>query len=178
MAVHRTAWLGLLALMATAPCQAFIGMSIPMYQPACAYSCYNVISAAMLDCPENTETSDHDGGMMMKRHGGMEAATPACRAQSQPFLDTLAYCLSTHCNDTHASVLEAFWEENATGDETVMPQWTYSQSLARVDGTPTAVFDDDETMTQAVLVDEQGWMSDVRTISNFAANEARHALYA
>jgi hypothetical protein len=175
-----TSCAGILALFFLAQrCHAFIGMSIPMYKPPCAYSCYNVISGAMLDCPDNDGDGDHHSGMMMKRHGGMEAATPECRSQSLPFLTTLAYCLSTKCPESvHASTLEGFWEENATGDERVMAQWTYGQSIAKVNGTPTAMFDDDNMLNETVLVDTAAWMKDMRTIDNFATNEARHALYA
>lgn len=109
----------------------------------------------------------------------MEAATPECRSLSLPFLTTLAYCLSTKCPDSvHTNILEGFWEENATGDEMVMPHWSYGQSLAQVNGTPTAIFDSHDMLSGTVLVDNAAWMNDVRTIDNFASNEARHALYA
>jgi len=178
--LHLYPWLGLFALLAIfQQSHAFIGMSIPMYEPPCAYSCYNVISGAVLDCPKDTEIDQHQHGMVMKRHGGMEATTPACRAQSLPFLTTLAYCLSTKCPDTvHASTLQGFWEEKATGDKTVEAHYTYSESLAMVNATPTAVLDPHEELTDTMLVDSVGWLDDMRTISNFAANEARHALYA
>ena len=178
--------LGLLAL--SAPVHAFIGMSIEMYKPPCAHACRDMIASAMLECPETTE--DHHESMQMrrdlpsklvKRHGDMDMATPACRAQSLPFLTSLAYCINTRCLDVPASRIEKFWEDTAAGGvmyHPTMPHYSYAEALMKVNGTPTQMYDAEATVTGTVLTDETEWYDDMRTIDNFAKVEATHALYA
>jgi len=175
-------------LVLVAPVKAFIGMSIEMYKPPCAHACRDMIASAMLECPESTE--DHSEGMQMrrdlpsalvKRHGDMDMVTPACRAQSLPFLTSLAYCIDTRCVGVPASKVDKFWETTAAGGvmyHPTVPHYTYAEALMSINGTPTQMYDADATVTGTVLTDEKEWLDDMRTIDNFATIEARHALYA
>lgn len=153
-----------------------------MYKPPCAYACRDMISGAMLDCPESTEDHhagmDMDGMSMKKRHGHEDPATPACRSQNLPWLTTLAYCISQKCSTVENSKLEWFWENKASdgdSDEPIVPHWTYGETLMFVNGTPTALYDSEEVLNSTVLVDEESYMADYLTIDDFARGEAIHA---
>lgn len=46
----------------------------------------------------------------------MEAETePECYATDDVFLQSLAYCISTHCKGTQAWELERYWKMNVAG---------------------------------------------------------------
>lgn len=178
-------------LLLSTPALGFIGMSIPMYKPPCAYACRDMISSAMLECPDDQD-GDHDmddmGGMAMKRsvslakrHGHDDMASPECRAGSVPFLTTLAFCISQKCQGELESKIDYFWENKAADGDTwnpILPKWTYAESLMMVNSTPTMVYDSEMVLNGTVLVDDQSWREDYLTIDNFASGEAVHARYA
>lgn len=162
----------------------FIGMGITMYKPNCAFACRGVIETAMIDCDESHDHDDMDMGdmAMVKRHGDDEMITPECRAMSKPFLSTLAYCLSTNCpSDTPASVLEAYWEAQATGDPDVVPMWNYEQSLMLVNGTPSITFDShahEQELNDTQLLASSDLKQQAATMKNFEDGEGLHVQYA
>jgi hypothetical protein len=162
----------------------FIGMGTPMYDPVCAYACQAVVSMADIECDESHDHSDMDmgdmGGMSMKkRHGDDGDVTPECRAMSEPYLTSLAYCINSTCShDLDTWRLEQFWEKEAVGGPGVEPMWTYGQSLMMVNGTPTTTFNMDEPMNETQLVAASDWEEQSRTLGNFAVGEKIHARYA
>jgi hypothetical protein len=82
------------------------------------------------------------------------APTPACQAQNLPFLETIAYCMSTRCStDVPVWTREEFWATKLLSD--VVPKWTYSESLAQLgNSTPTMVYNSSarENMTMPVMI--------------------------
>jgi hypothetical protein len=158
----------------------FIGMGIPMYDPVCAYACRAVISSADIECDDTHDHDDMDmGGMSMrKRHGHSTDITPECRAMSEPFLTTLAYCINSTCpSDITAWVLEQYWLVEATGGPGVEPMWNYEQSLMMVYSTPATTFDSHEMMTETQLLASSDLEAQSTTLKNFADGEATHARY-
>ena len=162
----------------------FIGMGIPMYDPVCAFACRAVIATATIECDD---THDHDdmagmAGMSMikvKRHGHESEITPECRAMSEPFLTTLAYCINSTCPaDSEPWVLEKYWIDESTGEPTVKPMWNYEQSLIMVNSTPATTYDSDEMMMETQLLSESDLKEQSLTLKNFADGEAIHARYA
>lgn len=159
----------------------FIGMGIPMYDPVCAFACRAVIASAAIECDDTHDHSDMDmGGMSMavvKRHGHDTEITPECRAMSEPFLTTLAYCINSSCTDTKAWILEKYWLDETTGEPGVEPMWTYEQSLMMVNATPATTFDPEEMMMDTQLVAASDLKEQSRTLKNFADGETLHARY-
>ncbi|KAF5627268.1 ferric reductase Fre2p [Fusarium tjaetaba] len=123
-----------------------MGYGQSWYDPPCAYACRAVIGSAPLDCPSmdhhSTGTSEHS-------HGGSPLAP--CIATNGDFLRTLAYCLSTWCEDVSASKLEAYWAQQATGDKTVSAEWTYGAALANLTGSPKRTYTAGETLNYTAL---------------------------
>lgn len=160
----------------------FIGMGIPMYEPVCAFACRSVIASAKIECDDDHDHSDMDmGGMSMaiiKRHGDETEITPECRAMSEPFLSTLAYCINSTCPaDIKVWVLEKYWLAEAAGEPGVEPMWSYEQSLMKVNTTPATTFDPEEMMMETQLVAAGDLEEQSRTLKNFADGEAIHARY-
>lgn len=164
---------------------AFIGMGIPMYDPVCAYACRAVISSADIACDDS---HDHDGmdmdmgGMSMKmakRHGHETDITPECRAMSEPFLTTLAYCINSTCpRSTEDWVLERYWSVESTGEESVKPMWGYTESLLMVNTTPATTYDAHERINETQLIASDKWEMQRGSLQSFAEGEAIHARYA
>ncbi|KAL7806811.1 ferric reductase-like transmembrane component [Trichoderma aethiopicum] len=104
------------------------GFGRTSYDPLCAESCLRSFTSLMLPC-----TSMEEGDM------GMMTTPPSCRAESTPFLTSVAWCMSDKCVGVPASKLEAYWEDWVTGDKGVQPKWTYAEALAEVDPRPPKV---------------------------------------
>lgn len=175
-----------LPLLAVLPAaSAFIGMGIPMYDPVCAYACRAVIASADIACDDAHDHGGMDMGDMsmavevVKRHGHDTKITPQCRAMSEPFLTTLAYCINSTCpNDTEAWKLEKYWTTESTGEPEVKPMWTYEESLVHVNGTPQTTYDSHERMGETQLLATDSWGQQKRSLQSFAEGEAIHARYA
>lgn len=118
------------ALAGTAGASGLTGITYFPYSPYCAMTCLRSFSSLMLSC---------------SRMVGMDVSTSTeCWASNTPYLTSVAYCISIKCADGDylASTLEAFWEENITGQSsdgvfTVPAKWTYQQSLENIASPPT-----------------------------------------
>ncbi|KAK4186937.1 ferric reductase like transmembrane component-domain-containing protein [Podospora australis] len=172
MRYTNAGWLALAAL--TGPAQALIGYPIVMYDPSCAWGCYDVVSGYMLEC------SVHDHGPVgAHSHGAGGPTSPECRAGDTPFLTTLAYCMSTMCDSSiPASKLEKFWEQQATGSKTVAAKWSYGETLAKIQEAPTTEFSEDEMhLNRTVLLDHESVHANAITREHFEYAEIIHSRY-
>jgi hypothetical protein len=131
-----------------------IGYGQWWYDPTCGYSCRAVISSAGLDCPADTMSGmdDDSGGMDMS----MSSPTASCIAQNADFLRTLAYCISTRCpaDGVSTAKIEAYWADQATGDSTILPMWTYGAALANITQPPTRVYNSTDTLNYTALISD------------------------
>lgn len=133
-------------------CLASIGLtgidSFP-YHPFCAQACYGSLASYRLDCSEiHGDPNDHDAHVM---------TSPECRADHLDFLRSLAWCISTKCeeyDDLKVSEIEDFWERTATSDPSVLPVWTYSVALANITEAPTVVLGHGGTINTTVVTPE------------------------
>ncbi|KAK4100929.1 hypothetical protein N658DRAFT_524460 [Parathielavia hyrcaniae] len=150
-----------------------IGYGIDMYNPTCAFACIDTVRGWPLDCHE------HDG------HGGMDShhtpsATPECRASSDPYLQTLAWCLHTHCPGVKNSTLETVWEMDVVARQKVqpLPAYSYQVALSRAAAAPpTSVLDAEATLNTMSLVDEQSWLANFNGLEVFEKMEVRAETY-
>ena len=128
----------------------FPGYGFSWYAPACGFSCYSALSGAPLICT----SMDHSGGHDHSHGSG--PTTPECRANDSTFLKTLAYCMDTFCPST-VSVWqrEKFWSLRITGDESVLPKWPYTTSLAKITETPTLEFNSSNVLNETAILPQE-----------------------
>lgn len=161
---------GLLAL--SAPVASLIGYGIVMYDPACAFGCYDALSGYMLDC------SNHDHVSFGHEHGGGGATTPECRAQSTPWLTSLAYCIDSKCDSSvPAWKKEKFWLGQSTGSKVVEPIWNLAEALAQVKEAPIQEINKDEILNVTTLTNHESWETNTLTREFFEEAEATHSRY-
>lgn len=155
-----------------------IGYGITMYKPACAFACQSSISNP-LDCPD----AHHDmEGMVMKRMSGMdmEKPSPECYANNEPYLQTLAYCISTHCaEDVTNSSIDSFFEMSLGGrlKQPPKPMYSYAEALLRIETPPTNQTDPEEMLTRVSLIDDESYIANLNGNDGFQNSEAKHSLY-
>lgn len=134
---------------------AFIGMGEDMYNPSCAYACRAVIATALIDCPSGSIAEQHSADTPV-------TVTPSCRAESSPFLTTLAVCINDRCFPDFwptREKLEWYWYKEATGDSMLAPMWGWQEAYDKVNVTPTAVFDVSAKLDDTVLVSRDAWLA-------------------
>ncbi|KAK4159057.1 ferric reductase like transmembrane component-domain-containing protein [Cladorrhinum sp. PSN259] len=162
---------GLLAL--SSPAAALIGYGITMYDPSCAFGCYDSISGYMLECSvhEHGSTGAHS-------HGAGGPTSPECRSGDTPFLTTLAHCIKSTCDpSTPVWKIEKFWTQQATGSKTVAPKWSYGEALAQVEEPPTIQVNTTDMLTITSLVDPETAKTNAVTREYFEYAETIHSRY-
>lgn len=108
---------------------------MPTGDPARASACTGSLAVFALGC-STEDHSNHDGG---HGHGSPIVTTPSCRVGDEPYLTTVAWCMSTKCTDFDVPIsrLEEIWELKVTGDPSVRAKWSYTEALLNVDTPPT-----------------------------------------
>ncbi|PSN74311.1 hypothetical protein BS50DRAFT_539489 [Corynespora cassiicola Philippines] len=134
-----------------------VGYPIKMYDPPCAYGCRDTVSGYMLEC----EDAGMGGGHSHHSDMEMEAPSPQCYATNDFFLQTLAWCISTHCKDVAVADLEDYWVTDVVGRAAnqPIPKYSYQQALARVMEPPTTVADPEQVLNFTSLVDEESYLA-------------------
>lgn len=151
-----------------------IGFGVKMYDPPCAFACRDMASGFMLDCGDaGSGGGSHHGGMEM------EKPTPLCYTVNEPFLQTLAYCISTHCQDQPFSKLENWWVEEVAGREPnqPVPKISYQKALANVGQAPTSIVGEEDVLNRTSLIDEDGWLASYNGDHGFEITEIRSETY-
>lgn len=157
------------------PGHGLIGYGISMYKPLCAYTCRDVLSTSMLNCSEHMDMSE---GMDMEMDMG-SATSPECYATDDAFLETLAYCMSTHCQNVPVWDLEKYWNMNIAGTQPKqpVPKATYQQTLANMTTEPTDTLVVGEDLNKTMIVSEEGYQSSYNAQSVFEEMEDHHETY-
>lgn len=98
---------------------------------------------------------------------------PDCYATDDAFLQTLAWCLSSRCEDVPAWKLEKYWIENAVGTLAVQPdpKETYQQALDKIEGSPTAEYTTGSLNQTSVVADDL-WQTAYNTDTIFGDQES------
>ncbi|KAI1374516.1 ferric-chelate reductase [Hypoxylon crocopeplum] len=180
------------------PGHGFIGYGIEMYRPACAYGCHDSISAP-LNCTDAEMGDDGDmGGMrrLRKRMGDMGGdsmdddlpsgdgwmvmdPTPACMANNDFYLQTLAYCLKERCLDVPVSELEEYWALNVAGRKTDQPapKESYQEALAAITTTPSRELNNSMVLNYTAVVSDEQYIPNYYADLNFEGSEQTHERY-
>jgi hypothetical protein len=146
-----------------------------------------------LFCPNDTMTEgsssmsmsiDSDGSSQFMNSTGMasDMPSPSCIVQSWPFLQTVAYCIDTHCNDIadrNISTLEAYWKNNMAGRQAnqPLPTLTYQDALRGIPSPPNETLNKGSTMQHAVLIPYEDWLEDYNCDVQFEYQESVSELY-
>ncbi|SMR55512.1 unnamed protein product [Zymoseptoria tritici ST99CH_1A5] len=155
----------------------FIGYGITMYKPSCAFACRDAFVGYMLEC--STDASPHlSKRMSMGSMSGM-VTTPECYATDDAFLQSMAYCISTHCSDVPIWRLEKWWATRLTGRGANLPQpkQAYSATLAHVTTPPNSTIAKGGFLNQTGLVDEHAWLANFNADNIFEVNEINHVTW-
>lgn len=145
-----------------------VGYGIQPKQPFCAFACLDSISYATLSCSE----------MMYMDGEWMEMQSAACYASNDAFLQTLAWCMKTHCGDVPAWKLERFWARDVVGQQAVQPapKYTYQVAVGLIDGTP-GVVTNGSAINVTSVVDEGTWVAHYNTNVVFISQESQQERY-
>ncbi|KAF2023914.1 ferric reductase-like protein transmembrane component 4 [Setomelanomma holmii] len=123
-----------------------VGYGIDAANPACAFGCREAISGATLNC----STVEEMPGME-----GMDMGDAL----------TLANCISTRCTDVLSWKHEKYWKDNVAGAFVVQPdpKETFQEALAKVNGTPTTVYNETGVLNVTSIVAEEFWWAAYNT---------------
>ncbi|KAL8953431.1 MAG: hypothetical protein Q9222_000705 [Ikaeria aurantiellina] len=157
------------------PGHGLIRYGISMYQPLCASTCRDVLSTSKLDCSEMDMS-----GMDMDMDMGMGSETsPECHATDNAFLATLAYCISTRCQDVPLWNLERYWTMNVAGTsvDQPLPKATYQETLANMTTRPKDTLAVGGDLNRTMLVPDEDYRTSYRTHGVFERVETNHATY-
>ncbi|KAK4975489.1 hypothetical protein LTR42_004700 [Elasticomyces elasticus] len=165
------------------PGYGFIGYGIKMYDPPCAYGCQGSFGNPLL-CSDDGSHSDEMGDMDMKarvRRMDMssEAPSPICKTTNDIYLQSLAYCISMHCQDIELWKVEQWWQLNVAGRSAVQPapKYSYHEALDRVVTPPNATTPSDEPLTGVSLADEETYLATYNGDHTFELSDAKSARY-
>ncbi|KAK5690199.1 hypothetical protein LTR97_012387 [Elasticomyces elasticus] len=156
------------------PGYGFIGHGIKMYDPPCAYGCQGSFGNPLL-CSDDGSHSDEMGDMDMKtkvRRMDMssEAPSPICKTTNDIYLQSLAYCISTHCQDIELWKVEQWWQLNVAGRSVVQPVPNRSLVVPVLKGY-------DEPLTGVSLADEETYLATYNGDHTFELSDAKSARY-
>jgi hypothetical protein len=148
----------------------FVGYGIPVFDPPCAFACRDSIAGATLNCSMVEAMPGMEG---MDMGGGTVMTDPACYATDDVFLQTLAWCVQSKCNEVPTWKLEKFWKDNVAGTfaDQPDPKETYQQALAHISDTPSIEYAETGPLNQTSIVAEDLWIAAHNTDVVFAHQE-------
>jgi hypothetical protein len=111
------------------------GLRKQIYIPRCAHACRAAIQQSPLECSFKSRTSSQ------------------CFASNEPYLQTLAFCMSSQCPNSATPDFENFWSQYVVGwdQSTPAPIYSYETALQRA-GKPNALLGYGKPLDQVSLV--------------------------
>lgn len=94
---------------------------------------------------------------------------------------TVAYCMSTRCQDVDANALEQYWRVSLVhGSRSNLwpkPEISYAEALADIEEQPEETFDSEkvEMLNRTMLISDSDWQTQVRTLGGFERMEKAHS---
>lgn len=154
------------------PSHGLTGYGISMCKPRCAFACRDVLSSSMLACSESMDVSG------MEMHMSSDTL-PECYATDDPFLKTLAYCMSTHCQDVAIWALEKYWNMNVAGTLPNQPilKATYQQTFSDMGTDPTDTLVINEELDKTMFVSQEDYEGSYNAQGVFEEMEGNHERY-
>ena len=152
-----------------------LGLGLHRYNPACATTCKTIASSAFLACT-NVKGHKHLNQL------GMNDNPTACLQNDEPYLTTSAFCIRERCAEYPVDKLETFWRTDVgriTGDFVLgqPPKWTYQETLAQINGTPTAIVVPKQPLDQTAIITDQLYNKYKITFDNDTYYENKASIY-
>ncbi|KAK0622784.1 ferric reductase transmembrane component 4 [Immersiella caudata] len=148
---------------------------MPTDSPACAFACTGSLAGFALSCSIEDHSNHGSGG---HGHGTPVVTTPSCRAGDEPYLSTVAWCMSTKCAefDVPVSRLEEVWALRVTSNPSVRAKWSYTEALLSVDSPPnrTLVMGDKLNITSLAPA---SWQVSYNTATVMAHESRTQSIY-
>ncbi|KAI2780436.1 ferric reductase like transmembrane component-domain-containing protein [Daldinia loculata] len=150
------------------PGYGLIGYGIEMYIPVCAYACQYSFGSNPLVCTD--EGSFSDSGM--DRMNGMNMGSsrdgtvlplnvsampsPTCRAESEPFLTSVAWCIHQKCDGELVWKIEKWWQSYVVGNlqSDPPPSLSYGAALALIPSQPNITCSSGQILNETSIVNE------------------------
>ncbi|KAK0741572.1 hypothetical protein B0T18DRAFT_440770 [Schizothecium vesticola] len=140
-------------LAGTAQCaKGIVGFGTHPYDLPCAHACQRSITSFKLSCSHDMEEEGHS-------HGPYAMTPPSCRAQDEPYLSTLAWCMHVKCSDVKTSQLQAFWKKSGTEDPPVAAMWDYPTALASSSEPSVALTEDTAVLNFTAIANEDTYLA-------------------
>ncbi|EME84289.1 uncharacterized protein MYCFIDRAFT_133650, partial [Pseudocercospora fijiensis CIRAD86] len=145
---------------------------ITMYKPTCATACRDSVSNPLV-------CNDTLSAPVTKRMEGMKKPSAECYASNDPFLESVAYCISSRCHDVSDWRLEQWWAKRIVGRQSHQPppKQTYQQTLANIISPPNSTVPSDQMLMHTTLVSDETYQSNYNADGIFEVNEATHVRY-
>ena len=162
--------LHLLSMVSAGHGHGLIGYGFTMYHPLCAWTCRDVLGSSMLNCSDPMDMEDPDAYI---------ETSPECFATDDFFLQSMAYCLSTHCQDVSLWDLEKYWGQYLADFEPnqAIPKATYQQALQNITAPPTDTIVIGEELNKTMLVSDEDFEASANAQGNFEKIETNHATH-
>ncbi|KAL8691051.1 MAG: hypothetical protein Q9218_003635 [Villophora microphyllina] len=105
--------------------------------------------------------------------------SPECYATDDAFLQTLAYCISVHCQDVPVWQLERYWLMNVAGTRPIqpVPKATYERTVANITKEPLATLVLGADLDKAVIVSDGDYEASYNAQGIFEKMERNHETY-
>ena len=164
MGLSKASWLCVallpLAKSATIVSDPFSLRHVP-YTPVCAHACRLAIQSDTLECTPNGSTT----------------TPPGCFASNEPYLTTLAYCISTKCASVPFAKLSAFWTKYAIGTSSnePVPQISYKVALQKA-GTPNVTAVEGQLLNATSIVPEESYQFQFNGLTSWNKAEDYHSV--
>ncbi|KJZ72220.1 hypothetical protein HIM_08362 [Hirsutella minnesotensis 3608] len=170
----------------------FIGYSIQLYQPTCAFACLFSVTPP-LNCPKNQTSSSDFGNLSKGNHSrlefgpGWEVTTQPslqCKQNNNFYLQTVAHCIQSRCNHVSLAQLERFWDENvplSTSWETRQPltaRSSYTRVLTTVRDPPRLPLNHNVLLNYTAMVPDSIFIPIHDALHFRSNNEITHEKYA
>ncbi|KAK6956571.1 hypothetical protein Daesc_001849 [Daldinia eschscholtzii] len=170
------------------PGYGLVGYGIEMYIPVCAYACQYSFATNSLEC---TDEASFDNSGMGGMHMGSSAdgidlqnvsAMPSstCRAESEPFLTSVAWCIHEKCDGELIWKIEKWWQSYVVGNSPSdpPPSLSYGAALALVPSQPNITCSSGQILNQTCLVNEALYHSEYVSIDVNQNVEIQHERFA
>jgi len=137
------------------------GFRKEFYTTRCAHACRTAIQESPLECSSKGTT------------------TAKCFASDEPFLETLAFCISSHCSNVSNATIDTFWRKYVAGWDLATPRPTYAYETAlRNAGQPTSILPYGKTIDKVYQVAEKDYLIAYTSLADWNESEGYHTKFA
>ncbi|KAM0270866.1 hypothetical protein ACHAQH_009292 [Verticillium albo-atrum] len=146
-----------------------------MYDPPCAFACRDAIAPHRLNC----STAEPKA----KRHGGHESkfmTTPECFATDDSYLESLAWCIQSRCDELETWAIDKFWGTDVIWNQGVhreTPKLGFHDALSKAAKAPTEEMEEHEVLQGVKHVPDKDWDKTFAMVRTFARIETSNSKY-